>query len=82
MFWNQTFTEGDTGKAALFHSLLLRVLEIAQPDFTRRDSTTEGTIRTLSGIDGAFINLTMAEARDFCCHSHVHENLGARVHAE
>ena len=29
--WNQTFTDGDTGKAALFHSLFHRVLEITQP---------------------------------------------------
>ena len=34
--------------------------------------------RTLSRIDGAFINLPMAEARDFHCYSHVLENLGER----
>ena len=65
-------------KAALFHSLFPRVLEIAQPDFTRRDSTVDGVLRTLSRIDRAFINLTMAEARDFHCYSHVLENLGER----
>ena len=48
--WNQTFTDGDTGKAALFHSLLPHVLEITQPDYTRRDSSTIGIIRTLSRI--------------------------------
>ena len=32
--WNQTFTDGDMGKAALLHCLLPHVLEIAQPDFT------------------------------------------------
>ena len=34
--WNQTFTDGDMVKAALFHSLFPRVLEIAQPYCTRR----------------------------------------------
>ena len=75
--WNQTFTNGDTGKA-LFHSLFPHVLEIAQPDHTRRDSTVIGIIRTLSRIDRIFINLPVAEARDFHCFSHVFENLGNR----
>ena len=55
------------------------VLEIAQPDYTRRDSTALGIIRTLSRIDRSFINLPMAEARDFHCSSHVFENLGNRT---
>ena len=77
--WNMTFTDGDTGKAALFHSLPPpRTLEIAQPAFTRRDSTADGITRTLSRIDRAFINLPMAEARDFHCYSHVLENLEER----
>ena len=59
-------------------SLLFRhVLEIAQPDCTRRDSTALGIIRTLSRIDRIFINLPMAEARDLHCYSHVFENLGS-----
>ena len=37
--WHQTFTDGDAGKAALFRSCVPHVLEIAQPDFTRKDST-------------------------------------------
>ena len=48
--WNQPFTEGDTGKADIFHSFFPRVFEIAQPDFTRRDSTVDGVFRTLSRI--------------------------------
>ena len=76
--WNQTFTDGDTGKTALFHSLFPHVLEITQPDYTKRDSTVIGIIRTLSRIDRIFINLPMAEARDFLCYSHVFENLGKR----
>ena len=52
------------------------VLEIAQPDYTRRDSSVIGIIRTLSRIDRIFVNLPMAEARDFHCYSHVFENLG------
>ena len=54
------------------------VLEIAQPRFTRKDSTADGTIRTLSRIDRAFIHLPMAETRDYHCSSHVLENLGER----
>ena len=55
------------------------VLEIAQPDYTRRDSTALGVIRTLSRIDHILKNLPMAEARDFQCYSHVFENLGNRT---
>ena len=77
--WNQTFTEGDMGKAAFFHSLFPGVLEIAQPDFPRRDSSVNGVFRTLTRIDRAFINLSMAEARDFHCYSHVFVNLGKRT---
>ena len=76
--WNQTFTDGDMEKAALFHSLFLHVLEIVPPDFTRRDSSANGFIRTVSRIDRAFLNIPMAEARDFHCYSHVFENLVKR----
>ena len=78
--WNQTFTDGDPRKTATFHSSFFspHVLEIAQPDYTRRDSTAFGIIRTLSRIDRIFVNLPMAEARDFHCYSHVFENLGNR----
>ena len=55
------------------------VLEIAHTDYTRRDSTGLGIIRTLSRIDRIFTNLPMAEARDFHCYSHVFENLGNRT---
>ena len=54
------------------------VLEIAQPDFTRRDSTALGVIRTLSGIDRIF-NLPLVVARDFHRDSHVFENLRNRT---
>ena len=52
--WNRNFTDGDTGKAALFHFLFPHVLEIAQPDCTWRDSSVIGIIRTLSRIDRTF----------------------------
>ena len=45
--WNLTLTDGDAGKAALFHALFPHVLEIAQPDHTWRDSSVIGIIRTL-----------------------------------
>ena len=73
---NQTFTEGDAGKTALFRTFFPYALEIAQPNFTRKDAAADGTIRTLSRIDRAFINLPMAEARDCHCYSHVTDNLG------
>ena len=73
--WNHSFTDGDLGKTGVFHSFFPHVLEIAQPDYTRRDSTALGVIRTFSRVDGIFINLLMAEARDFHCYSHVFENL-------
>ena len=63
--WNQTFTDGDTVKDALFHSLSPHVLEIAHPDYNRRDSSVTGIIRTLSRIDRIFINFLVAEVRDF-----------------
>ena len=76
--WNQTLTDGDPGKTALFHSFFPYVLEVAQSDCTRRESTALGIIRTLSRIDRIFINLPMTKARDFHCSSHVDENLGKK----
>ena len=52
--WNQTFTDGDLRKTAIFHSSLTHFLEIAQPDYTRRGSTALGIIRTPSKIDRFF----------------------------
>ena len=52
--WNQTFTDGDPRKTAVFHSFFPHVLEIAQSDYTRKDSTALGIIRTLSRIDRIF----------------------------
>ena len=77
--WNQTFTDGDAGKTAMFHSFFPHFLEIAQRDYTFRDSTALGIIRTLSRIDHILINIPMAEARDFHCYSHVFENLENRT---
>ena len=75
---NKTFTEGDAGKTALFRSFCPHVFEIAQPDFTRKDSSADGAVRQLSRIDRAFINLLVVEAEDFRCYSHVSDNLGER----
>ena len=79
MFGTKTFTDGDPGKTAVFHSFFPYVLEVAQSDYTRREATAHGIIRTLSRIDRIFINLPMAEARDFHCSSHVVENLGKKT---
>ena len=48
---NQTFTEGDAGKTALFRTFFPHPLDIAQPTFTRKDTAADGTLRTLSRID-------------------------------
>ena len=77
--WNQTFTDGDAGKTAMFHSFFPNVLEIAQPGYTMRDSTALEIIRILSRIGRIFINLPVAEARDFHSYSHVFEYLGNRT---
>ena len=39
---HQTFTEGDP---VLLRSFFPHALEIAQPNFTRKDTTTDGTLR-------------------------------------
>ena len=55
--WNQSFTDGDPGKTAVFHSFFPHVLEVAQSDYTRRDSTALGVIRTLSMIARYFLSI-------------------------
>ena len=54
---NQTFTEGDAGKTCLFRSFFPHALEIAQPKFSRKDTTADGALRTLSRIDRVFMYL-------------------------
>ena len=63
----------------MFHPFFPHVLEIAQPDYTRKDSTALKIIRTLQRIGRIFINVPMAEARDFHYCPHVFENLGNRT---
>ena len=63
----------------LFSSFFPCVFEIAQPDFTRKDVTVNGVIRTCPELTGyLLIFLWLSEARDFHCYSHVFENLGER----
>ena len=45
--WNQTFTDGDPAKTVVFHSFFPYVFVVAQSDYTRRDATALGVIRTL-----------------------------------
>ena len=54
------------------------LLENRTASFTRKDAAADSTLRTLSRIDRAFINVPTAEARDFHCYSHVSDNLGER----
>ena len=48
--WNQSFTDGDPWKTAVFHSFFPYVLEIAQSDYTRRDSSAVGTYALCQGL--------------------------------
>ena len=75
--WNQTFTDGDTGKAAIFHSFSSRSRN-CPASLYEGDSSVNGVLRTLSRIDRAPITLPMAEARDFQWYSCVFENFGGR----
>ena len=77
--WNQTLRRSSTRGRLPCSIHFPHVLEIAQPDYTRRDSTALGIMRTLSRIDRIFNNLPVAEARDFHCCSHVCENLVNRT---
>ena len=49
----------------LLSAFFPHAVEIAQPNFTRKDTAADGTLRTLSWIDRAFIHLPVAEARFF-----------------
>ena len=42
---NQTYTEGDPGRIALFRIIFTYALEIAQPSFTRKNTAADGTLR-------------------------------------
>ena len=66
----RSFGDGDTGRAAVLLAAIPRSVEIAQPNFTRKDERRDGSIHTLSRSDRMFINLPMAELRDFKCHAH------------
>ena len=71
--------DGHPRKTAVFHSFFQHVLEITQSDYTRRDFSVLGIIRTLSRIDRVLIKLPMVEARNFPCYSHVFKKLGNRT---
>ena len=53
------------GKGCFVSFYFPYVLEIAQPDYTRRDTSVIGIIRTLSRIVRIFFSRLVAEARDF-----------------
>ena len=66
----------------MFRTFFPHAPEIEQPNFTRNDTVADGTLRTLSSIDRVSINVHMAEARDFHCHSHVTDNRGELFHTK
>ena len=55
-FPRRTFSDGDTGRAAVLIAAILRTVEIAEPNFARKDERHDGTIHTLSRIDRIFIS--------------------------
>ena len=63
------------GKRHCSVSFFPHALEVAQPKLTGKDTAADGTLRTLSRIDRAFINVLVAEARYFHCYSDVSDNL-------
>ena len=77
--WNQTFTDGDPRKAAIFHSFFhtsLRLLNLITQGGTPQPL---GLHALFQGLIVFFINLLVAAARDFHCKSNVFENLGNRT---
>ena len=66
------------GKGCPLSLFFLEFSKLPSRTILRRDPSVNDVIRTLSRIDRMFINIPMAEARDFHCHSHVFENLEKR----
>ena len=76
--WNQTSPTVTRERLPYFILCFLMFSKLPSLIIQMRDSSVNGAFRTLSRIDGTFINLPMAEARDFHCYSHVFENFGPR----
>ena len=62
---SQTFSDGDTSRAAALLAAFRRTVEIAQPFFTREDVRRDRSIQTLSRVVRALVVHPMAELRDF-----------------
>ena len=77
--WNQTFTDGDAGKTAVFHAFFHTSLRLLNLITQGRTPQPLGSYALFQGLIVFFINLPVAEARDFRCSSHVFENLGNRT---
>ena len=75
--WNQTFTDGDAGKTAVFLFFPVRLWDCTA-GLHKEGCYSQWCNTYLSRIDRIFVNLPVAEARDFHCYSHVFENLGER----
>ena len=75
--WNQTFTDGDAGKTAVFLFFIARLWDCTA-GLHKEGCYSQWCNTYLSRIDRIFVNLPVAEARDFPCYSHVFENLGER----
>ena len=69
-----TASDGDTGRADVLLAAIPRTVEIAEPNFARKDERRDGTIHTLSRID----RISSAELRDFQCHAHSMGSVGDR----
>ena len=66
---NQTFSDGDASRAAALLAVFRRSVEIAESFAIRKDVRRDDSIHTSSRIDRVFVNLPIAELRDFPpCH--------------
>ena len=75
--WNQTFTDGDAGKTAVSMFFPVRLWDCTAR-LHKEGCYSQWCDTYLSRIDRIFVNLPVAEARDFHSYSHVFENLGER----
>ena len=75
----QTFSDGDPGSTAVLGSVFPDALEVAQPNYTRKEASADGTLRILSRIDRAFVNIPVSEARDFRCGAQTVDDFGTSV---
>ena len=77
--WNQTFTDGDAGKTAMFDSffsMFSRLLNLITPGVTPQPL---GSYALCQGLIASLLTYLWLRRETFHCYSHVSENLGNRT---